>query len=100
MSAASASAAAAASIAASAPEAGAGVRLTTPQQAARTFHRLRWRLICNTVRSLLAGSRLRMAMILVCSGIFWVVLFGLFYAGFQFIHIYDSDLKDALIEYL
>src|SRR5262249_23219923 len=63
-------------------------------------HRLRWRLLCNTVRSLFSGSRLRMSMILICSGVFWVMLFGLFFGGFQFIHIYDSDLKDALIEYL
>jgi ABC-2 type transport system permease protein len=39
-------------------------------------------------------------MILICSAVFWVVLFGLFFGGFQFIRIYDADLKDALIEYL
>jgi ABC-2 type transport system permease protein len=76
------------------------LRLTTARETARAFHRLRGRLISNTVRSLFAGSRLRISMILVCSVIFWVILFGLFFGGFQFIHIYDSDLKDALIEYL
>jgi ABC-2 type transport system permease protein len=75
-------------------------RLTTPRQAAWAFHRLRWRLLANTIRGVLAGSRLRLSMILICSAIFWVVLFGLFFGGFQFIRIYDSDLKDALIEYL
>jgi ABC-2 type transport system permease protein len=41
-----------------------------------------------------------MSMILICSAVFWVVLFGLFFGGFQFIRIYDPDLKDALIESL
>ena len=66
----SAVSASAASIAVPATDQESGVRLTTAQQAAWTFHRLRWRLTCNTVRSLLAGSRLRLAMILTCSGIF------------------------------
>jgi ABC-2 type transport system permease protein len=73
---------------------------TTAFQAARAFHHLRWWLLCNTLRSLFSGSRLRLSMILVCSAVFWVVLFGLFFGGFQFIRIYDRDLKDALIEHL
>ena len=84
----------------SVPVPGPTSRLTTAPQAARAFRHLRWRLTCNAVRLLFSGSRLRLSMILICSAIFWVVLFGLLFGGFQFIRIYDRDLKDALIEYL
>ncbi len=92
--------AASAPAAGSAPAGGPALRLTSAGQAARAFHHLRWRLLRNTLHSVVSGSRLRLSMILICSAVFWVVLFGLFFAGFQFIRIYDNDLKDALIEYL
>ncbi len=72
---------------------------TTPGQAARAFRRLRARLLRNTVRALLSGSRLRLVMVLVCSLIFWVGLFGLFFGGFQFISKY-VDLVNTVVEYL
>ncbi len=50
-------------------------RPTAPPAALR---QLRWCLTRNTVRSILAGSRLRLSMILICSAIFWLGLFGLF----------------------
>jgi ABC-2 type transport system permease protein len=78
-----------------------GVRVTTttPAQAARAFRRLRARLLRNTVRALLSGSRLRVMMVLVCSLIFWVGLFGLFFGGFQFVSKY-VDLFNTVVEYL
>jgi len=75
------------------------VRLTSSAQAARAFRRLRWRLLRNTVGGLLAGSRLRMMMFLVSSAVFWTVLFGCFFGGFQFIAMY-VELHNAIIESL
>ena len=71
--------------------------LTSPRQAARTFRRLRWRLSSNLVRSALAGSRLRVVMVLFCSSVFWTGLFGLFFEGFQFIRLY-VDLVNTIVE--
>jgi len=70
-----------------------------PEQTARALRHLRWCLTRNTVRSLLAGSRLRLSMILFCSVVFWVGLFGLFLGGFEFIGLSD-ELFHAIFEYL
>jgi ABC-2 type transport system permease protein len=71
----------------------------TPLQTARALRRLRWCLTRNTVYSLLAGSRLRVGMILFCSVVFWLGLFGLFLGGFEFIGLSD-ELFHAIFEYL
>jgi ABC-2 type transport system permease protein len=71
----------------------------TALQTARALRRLRWCLTRNTVYSLLAGSRLRLAMILSCSIVFWVGLFGLFLGGFEFIGLSD-ELLHSIFEYL
>jgi ABC-2 type transport system permease protein len=68
-------------------------------QTARALRWLRWRLTRNTVYALLAGSRLRLSMILACSLVFWVGLFGLFLAGFEFIGLSD-ELLHSIFEYL
>jgi ABC-2 type transport system permease protein len=68
-------------------------------QSARALRKLRWCLTRNTIRALLAGSRLRLGMILFCSLVFWVGLFGLFLGGFQFIGLSD-ELFHAIFEYL
>jgi ABC-2 type transport system permease protein len=73
-------------------------RLTTASQAAHSFHRLRWRLSKNIMSSILAGSRLRLFMILICSAAFWSGLFGLFFEGFQFLASYK--IPDEIITYL
>jgi ABC-2 type transport system permease protein len=73
------------------------VRVTTPSQAAHAFRGLRWRLVRNTVRSALLGSRLRLGMLVCCSAVFWVGLFGLFFEGFRFIAIY-VDLVNTIVE--
>ncbi|GAC1473992.1 MAG: hypothetical protein NVSMB9_23560 [Isosphaeraceae bacterium] len=71
--------------------------LTTPVQAARAFRGLRWRLTRNNVQAVLYGSRLRMVMIVVCSALFWALLFALFLEGFQFIAVY-VDLVNTIVE--
>jgi ABC-2 type transport system permease protein len=72
-------------------------RLTTSAQSARAFRRLRWSLARNHVRSVLLGSRLRLGMIVFCSAVFWLGLFGLFFEGFRFIGVY-VDLVNTIIE--
>lgn len=76
-----------------------GPTLTTAAQAARAFRRHRWRLVRNTVRTFMSGSSLRLIMILVCSAIFWTLLFGLFFEGFLFVSKY-LDPKNPIVEYL
>ena len=56
-----------------------------PLRAARALGRLRANLIRNQMSAILAGSRLRLAMILGCSAVFWTTLFVLFFEGFQFL---------------
>jgi ABC-2 type transport system permease protein len=73
--------------------------ISTPRQTARALRRLRWRLLVNTSASVISGSRLRMSMIVVCSGVFWTGLFGLFFGGFQFIGHY-VPLIEEMIEHL
>jgi ABC-2 type transport system permease protein len=75
------------------------IRPPTPGQTARALRRLRWNLTCNTIRTLLSYSRLRLAMILFCSIVFWLGLFGLFLGGFEFIGLSD-ELFHAIFEYL
>jgi len=75
------------------------VRLTDASVAAQAFRRHRYRLFKNTFQSLVSVSRLRLLMILICSAIFWVVLFGLFFEGFQFVGKY-IDPTNTIIEYL
>jgi ABC-2 type transport system permease protein len=71
----------------------------TSIQTARALRWLRWRLTRNTVASLLSGSRLRLAMIVFCSLVFWGGLFVLFRGGFEFIGLSD-ELFHAIFEYL
>jgi ABC-2 type transport system permease protein len=73
--------------------------LTSSGQAARAFHGLRLRLLKNIVHSILVGSRLRLTMIVACSGIFWTGLFGVFFEGFRFIASFVS-LTNDLVGYL
>ncbi len=70
-----------------------------PRISARAFRGLRWSLIRNYIRALLSVSRLRFAMILVCSAVFWTVLFGLFFEGFQFLNSFVNATNE-IVEYL
>ncbi len=71
----------------------------TPGRPARALSRLRLRLLKNQVAGLIAGSRLRFAMILGCSAVFWTALFVLFFEGFQFLSTYVGSTGEV-IEYL
>ena len=76
------------------------VRLSSAAQTRSAFRRLRWRLASNGVREILAGSGLRVAMIIICSAIFWVGLFFLFFGGFQFLKNYIPQLAGDFVEYI
>jgi ABC-2 type transport system permease protein len=68
-------------------------------QTARALRHLRWCLTRNSVRAILSGSRLRLSMILICSAVFWLGLFGLFLGGFEFMGMNDA-LFNGIFEYL
>ena len=61
--------------------------------------RQRGRLALNHLDGLLSGSRLRLSMILICSTVFWVILFGLFTEGFRFMNSYLNATSE-IVEYL
>lgn len=65
----------------------------------RALRRLRWLKARNTMATLAAESRLRVAMVLFCSVVFWFGLFLFFMESFQFIASY-VDLGHTIIEYL
>lgn len=46
------------------------------------FQSLRWRLFCNSLSLLMGQSRLRLATILYCCLVIWVLLFGISWYGF------------------
>ncbi len=75
--------------------------MSTPgaDHAIRAFRTLRWRLIRNNVQSLLTTSRLRLTMILLCSAVFWTLLFGLFFSGFHFLASF-MDATNEVVEYI
>lgn len=68
-------------------------------RAARAFRSLRWCLVRNNVRCLLTSSRLRLSMVLLCSAVFWVLLFGLFFSGFRFLASF-MDATNEVVEYI
>lgn len=73
--------------------------ITTPAQASWAFRRLRGRLVANVVRGVLSGSRLRLSMVVFCTGVFWAGLFFLFFGGFQFLGMYGA-LAGDFVEYV
>ena len=75
-------------------------RLSTPNQVGSAFRLLRWRLMGNGLRLLMTGSRLRLAMIAICSAIFWGGLFSLFFGGFQFLKTFIPNLSGEFVEYI
>ncbi len=70
-----------------------------PARVARALHRLRGRLLYNSVRGLLTGSRLRLLSIAFCSAVFWAGLFGLFFEGFRFLDTYVR-VTNEIVEYV
>lgn len=65
----------------------------------RALGHLRVNLVRNQIRALMAGSRLRIGMILGCSAVFWTTLFVLFFEGFQFLATFVGSTSET-VEYL
>src|SRR4051812_13605685 len=70
-----------------------------PGKTAHALANLRRMLVRNGVRHALAGSRLRVGMIVASSGIFWTTLFILFFEAFQFLSNYVG-VTGEVVEYL
>jgi ABC-2 type transport system permease protein len=68
-----------------------------PQPPALLFQRLRWRLLRNAAASLLQGSALRVATIVVCSVLVWACVFGASRLGFQFLQQQRLPFLDDIV---
>lgn len=72
------------------------VRLLPYEAEARVFLRLRATLAWETVRSMLADSRLRLTLVILLSGMFWGSLYGLFVEAFAFLEDLHADVISLL----
>ncbi|MCA9196486.1 MAG: hypothetical protein KDA87_03070 [Planctomycetales bacterium] len=60
-------------------------RALTDRQEARVLEQVRWQTFRATILQSLRTSRLRVCVVVVLSAVFWLCMFGLFYAGFDLI---------------
>jgi len=72
------------------------VRLLSLDQESRLFLRLRATLIWETIRSMVVGSRLRVSLVILLSGLFWAALYGLFVEAFSFLEALHADVISLL----
>jgi len=75
---------------------GEAARLLPLEAEARLFLRLRATLVWETVRAMVAGSRLRLSLVAVLSGLFWAALYGLFVEAFSFLEALHADVISLL----
>jgi ABC-2 type transport system permease protein len=76
--------------------AGEVVRLLSLEAESRLFLRLRATLVWETLRSMLTGSRLRLSLVVLLSGLFWGALYGLFQEAFTFLDSLHADVISLL----
>jgi ABC-2 type transport system permease protein len=76
--------------------AGETVRLLPFETEARLFLRLRATLVWETLRSMVTGSRLRLSLVVLLSGLFWGALYGLFQEAFAFLDALHADVISLL----
>jgi ABC-2 type transport system permease protein len=72
------------------------VRLLSLEEEARVFLRLRATLIWETARTMLTGSRLRLSLVVLLSGLFWGALYGLFVEAFAFLDALHANVISLL----
>ena len=72
------------------------VRLLRLDEESRLFLRLRATLVWETVRSMVAGSRLRVSLVVLLSGLFWAALYGLFVEAFGVLDALHADVISLL----
>jgi ABC-2 type transport system permease protein len=71
-------------------------RLVSVDVESRVFSRLRATIAWETLRSMLAGARLRLAVVVLLSTVFWGSLYGLFYEGFLFLDSIHAEVISLL----
>lgn len=76
-----------------------GGRLVSPEQEGRAFWRMRARMASTVVAQTISAGRLRLATIVLLSGILWSALFLIFFEGFAFLHlaIAAPDIYDQTV---
>jgi len=72
------------------------VRLLSHEAESAVFLRLRATLAWQTLRSMLATSRLRLVLVIVLSGLFWGSLYGLFAEAFSFLDSLHAEVISLL----
>jgi ABC-2 type transport system permease protein len=72
------------------------VRLLSFEAESRLFLRLRATLAWETLRSMLADSRLRLTLVVILSGMFWAALYGLFVEAFTFLDALHAEVISLL----
>jgi len=72
------------------------VRYLSFDAESRLFLRLRATLAWETLRSMLADSRLRLTLVAVLSGLFWAALYGLFVEAFTFLDALHAGVISLL----
>jgi len=71
-------------------------RLISPEAEARAFSRLRSTIVWETLRAMLSGARLRLALVALLSLVFWGSLYGLFIEGFWFLESIHAEVISLL----
>jgi ABC-2 type transport system permease protein len=72
------------------------VRLLAPEAEARLFLRLRATVAWQTIRWMLVHARLRLALVVLLSAMFWGSLYGLFVEAFMFLDSLHADVVPLL----
>ncbi|MFM7108749.1 MAG: putative ABC transporter permease subunit, partial [Planctomycetaceae bacterium] len=76
--------------------AGPPARLLSADAEARLFLRLRTAVAWHSLRGMLAGARLRLALVAVLSAMFWASLYGLFGEAFRFLESLHAEAVPLL----
>jgi ABC-2 type transport system permease protein len=71
-------------------------RLLSVDAESRVFSRLRGTIAWETLRSMLSGARLRLALVVLLSAVFWGSLYALFYEGFSFLESIHAEVISLL----
>ena len=71
-------------------------RLISLEEESRAFSRLRYTIAWETLRAMLSGARLRLALVVLLSVVFWGSLYGLFIEGFSFLESIHAEVISLL----
>jgi ABC-2 type transport system permease protein len=74
----------------------ASCQLLTAEAESRVLSRLRATIAWQTLRSMLSEARLRVALVVLLSAVFWGLLYGLFYEAFSFLDSIHAEVISLL----